>query len=409
MISFIKNRSSVLKNKYFLFWTRFFVEINAINAVIQLFYLRKGLNNPEILYLGIAWSVAALIFEIPTGYLADWVGRKNTIILGVTLNIIANLLMFFAYGFWQFALITALLSLSFSCFSGTEDAIIYDSLREIGDEKSLLRISGRYQSAARVSKIFTPFIGALIAGNLTNFQFNILLGINAFSSILALVTSVKLVEPNQFVDVAEKEKGIFKDSLNLIRESPNLVKLILNKTLVFIGDLVFWKIYQPLLTNIGFSVLYLGTLYLIFQTILTLVYWYPQQIKSKVGNLIIFRWVPVLALLSAIYVFMGTNKWLIYLASMGVLILGSIRDPFFTEVVQNRLKSYNRATATSVFNFFKSVFDIPLLFVSGLLANSDIKNVLIIPILLFTIAILFLDINKKDLTHNEYIKGDNRT
>ncbi len=392
-----KKRQGILKNKYFLFWTRFFVEINAINAVIQLFYLKRGLNPSEILYLGIAWSVATLVFEIPTGYLADSIGRKKTIILGVILNIIANLLMFVAYGFWPFAAITAILSLSFSCFSGTDDAIIYDSLREVGDEKSLLRISGKYLSAARVSKIFTPFIGALIAENLTSFQFNILLFINAFSSFAALVTSVRLVEPNRFVDVSEKETGVFRDSVTLIKNNPNLAKIILNKTLVFIGDFVFWKIYQPLLIGIGFSVFHLGVLYLIFQSILTLVYWFPQKIKDKVGDLAIFRVVPFVALLCAIYVFLGTNKWLIYISSMGILLLGSVRDPYFTEVVQNRLKSYNRATATSVFNFFKSIFDIPLLFISGLLAAKDINNVLYIPILLFAVSVLFLQIDKDDL------------
>lgn len=393
----MKNKKDVLKNKYFLFWTRFFVEINAINAVIQLFYLKRGLNPSEILYLGIAWSVATLVFEIPTGYLADSIGRKKTIILGVILNIIANLLMFVAYGFWPFAAITAILSLSFSCFSGTDDAIIYDSLREVGDEKSLLRISGKYLSAARVSKIFTPFIGAIIAENLTNFQFNILLFINAFSSFAALVTSARLVEPNRFVDVSEKETGIFRDSVALIKNNPNLAKIILNKTLVFIGDFVFWKIYQPLLIGIGFSVFYLGILYLIFQSILTLVYWFPQKIKDKVGDLAIFRVVPFVALLCAIYVFSGTNKWLIYISSMGILLLGSVRDPYFTEVVQNRLKSYNRATTTSVFNFFKSIFDIPLLFISGLLAAKDINNVLYISILLFAVSVLFLQIDKGDL------------
>ena len=392
-----KRKQGILKNKYFLFWTRFFVEINALNAIIQLFYLKRGLNPSEILYLGIAWSISTLIFEIPTGYLADSIGRKKTIILGVILNIIANLLMFVAYGFWPFAAITALLSLSFSCFSGTDDAIIYDSLREIGDEKSLLRISGKYLSAARISKIFTPFIGALIAENLTNFQFNILLFINSFSSFGALATSIRLTEPNRFVDVIEKELDIFKDSIALVKRNPIITKIILNKTLVFIGDLVFFKIYQPLLINTGFSVFYLGALYLIFQSILTLVYWFPQKIKEKIGSLVIFRSVPIMALVCAIYIFAGANKWLIYIATMGILLLGSVRDPFFTEVVQNRLKSYNRATTTSVFNFFKSVFDIPLLFVSGLIATKDAKDVLLVPILLFTIVIIFFQIRKRDL------------
>lgn len=402
MINFLKGSSTVIKNKYFLFWTRFFIEINAINAVIQLFYLQRGLNTSEILYLGIAWSVATLVFEVPTGYLADRIGRKNTIILGVVINIIANVLMFAAYGFWPFALITALLSFSFSCFSGTEDAIIFDSLREIGDEKSLLRISGRYQSAARISKIFTPFFGALIAQNLTSAQFTILLGINASSSVLALITSLRLVEPNKFVDVAEKEKGIFRDSLKLAKDNPVINKLILNKTLVFIGGLVFWRIYQPFLLHLGFDVFYLGVLYFIFQTILTVIYWNPERLRSQ-NTLAIFRIVPILALLSAIYVFMGTNRWLVYIASMGILILSSVRDPFFTEIIQHHLKSYNRATATSVLNLYKSVFDIPLLLVSGFFARGNIKNVMVIPVILFFAVILFFHVNKKDIA--DIVKG----
>lgn len=396
MINFLKGGHSVIKNKYFLFWTRFFVEINAINAVIQLFYLQRGLNGSEILYLGIAWSVATLVFEVPTGYLADWLGRKNTIILGVMLNIIANVLMFVAYGFWPFTFITALLSLSFSCFSGTEDAIIFDSLRETEDEKSLLRISGRYQSAARVSKIFIPFFGVLIAQNLTSFRFNILLGLNTLSSLFALTTAFRLVEPNRSVDVAEKEKGILRDSLNLLKENPALNKLILNKTFIFIGGLVFWRIYQPFLINLKFSIFYLGAFYLIFQTILTIVYWYPERLRSR-NALAVFRIVPVLALFSAIYIFIGTNRLFVYIASMAILILCSVRDPYFTEIVQNRLKSYNRATTTSVFNLFKSIFDIPILFVSGLLANGNIKNVLLIPIFLFAFVILFLQVTNDDI------------
>lgn len=305
--------------------------------------------------------------------------------------------MFVAYGFWPFAIITAILSLSFSCFSGTEDALIYDSLRELGDEKSLLRISGKYLSAARVSKMFTPFIGAAIAKNLTSFQFNILLLINFSSSITALLSSSRLTEPNRFIDVAEKEVGIFRDSLGLVRNNPVLLKIVLNKTLVFIGGFIFWKIYQPLLINLGFSVIALGVLYLALQTLLTLGFWFSEQIKTKIRSLAVFRLIPFAAVIAAVYVFIGPNRWLIFISSTIILVATSIRDPYFVEVVQKHLKSYNRATATSFFNFFKSIFDIPLLFISGLLAASDAKNVLPISILLFIITILFFQINSKDL------------
>jgi len=391
----MKNKKGLFKNKYFLFWTRFFVEINAINAVVQLFYLKRGLNPSEIIYLGIAWSLATLIFEIPTGYLADLIGRKKTIILGVVINIIANLLMFIAFGFIPFAVITALLSFSFACFSGTDDALIYDTLREIGDKKSLLRISGKYLSSARASKIFTPFIGAVIAQNLSGFQFNILLSINAVSSFVALFTSLNLVEPNRHIDVSEKEAGVLRDSIAILKNNPNLFRIILNKTLVFIGDFVFWKIYQGILTDLGFSVLLLGILYFIFQSILTLVYWFPDKIKSRIGIMPILNMVPVIALFCTLLILWGQNRWIVYIASMGVLLLGSIRDPFFTEIVQNRLKSYNRATSTSIFNFFKSVLDIPILYFSGLLALSNVRNVLYISIILFVFVVIVLPIRRK--------------
>lgn len=396
----LDKHKGVIKNKYFLFWTRFFVELNALNAVVQLFYLRRGLTNSDILYLGIVYSITALLFEIPTGYIADIIGRKKVIILGVILSIIVNLLMFQASGFWQFALITALYSLSYSCFSGTDDALIYDSLRQTGDTKSLLRISGKYLSAARSSKIITPFIGALIAGSLVNWQFNILIGINALSSFVALIFSTKLVEPNRYVDVSEKEIGIFKDSVVLLRKNPDLTRIIFNKTLVFIVDLILWKVYQPILTGMGISVFMLGVLYLFFQSFLTLIYWYPEYFKNKLGHYNIFKYVPIFMLLLAIYIFFGNQKYLVYIAVTIFFAIATARDPYFTELLQQKLKSYNRATSTSLLNFFKSILDIPLLLISGLLASGNIKNTLLIPIVILTIVVLFVQIKKSDLKKN---------
>lgn len=368
-----------------------------MNAVVQLFYLRRGLSNSDILYLGIVYSITALVFEIPTGYLADIIGRKKMIILGVLISIVVNLLMFQAYGFWQFAAITALYSLYYACFSGTDDAMIYDSLRQIGDTKSLLRISGKYLSAARSSKIITPFIGALIASALANWQFNILIAINALSSIIALIFSAKLVEPNRFVDVSEKEIGILKDSITLLRKDRDLTRIIFNKTLIFIGDLIMWKIYQPILKGLDISIFMLGVLYLIFQSFLTLIFWNPEYFKNKLGRYNIFKYVPILILLLSVYIFFGNQKYLVFIAVTAFFAIASARDPYFTELLQQKLKSYNRATSTSLLNFFKSIFDIPLLLISGLLASGNIKNALIIPIIIFIFVIMFVQIKKSDV------------
>lgn len=387
----------VSKNKYYLFWTRFLVELNALNAIAQLFYLSRGLSTDQILYLGVSWSLATLIFEVPSGYLADKVGRKKTIMLGVLLNIVTYLLMLLAHGFWPFAIITALAALSFACFSGTDQALIYDSLRELSGEKAVLRVSGKYMSAARLSKIFMPALGAFIAQNLTNTQFNLLILVNITSSVTAVFTTLKLVEPNRFVDVKESELGVMRDSLAILKKNKELIPIIFNKILVFISNLLFWKIYQPYLINLGSSVISLGIVYFGFQVILALVYWNSDKIKKRVDLLFILKIVPILAIVFYSIFFFSTNILLICLATTIILTTGPIRDPYFTEIIQHKLKSYNRATSTSLLNFFKSVVDIPILLISGLLATTDIKNVVYVGISLVLFAMVFFPIKKENI------------
>lgn len=102
-------------------------------------------------------------------------------------------------------------------------------------------------------------------------------------------------------------------------------------------------------------------------------------------------------LLSSLYVFFGNNKYLIYIAITFFFSIASVRDPYFTELLQNKLKSYNRATSTSLLNFFKSVLDIPLLLLSGLMAFGNIKNTVIIPIAIFIFVIIFVRIKRTDI------------
>src|SRR6185369_6192889 len=146
--------------------------------------------------------------EIPTGYLADVIGRKKTLILGVLLYIFGVITFLLSHGFCGFALAVTLQSAALSCFSGVDSALIYDSLKEIGDEKSTVRVSGKYFSAGQFAKIFTPLIAAFIAKDLLLWQFQILLLADLFFSCISLFFAFKLTEPNRFTDLSQKETGI---------------------------------------------------------------------------------------------------------------------------------------------------------------------------------------------------------
>ena len=111
---------------------------------MALFYLSRGLNLSQIFYLAIVWSVVNILFEVPSSYLADNWGRKKTIVFGVALYVISCGWLIFAHSFWMLGLSVFFYALSNACFTGTDEALIYDTNRELGDGGDSLRRFGQY-------------------------------------------------------------------------------------------------------------------------------------------------------------------------------------------------------------------------------------------------------------------------
>ena len=380
------------RNKFYLFWCRFFVDLNALNAVVQLFYLQRGLTVSQIYFLGIAWSIGILFFDIPSSYLADKWGRKNTIFLGVLINVLANGYLFWARGFWPFAIDTFVLAASYSFFFGVEDAFLYDNAKEMKQEGIVLKTAGKYSAAGRVSKILTPLLGVLIAKNLTPSEFDFLLFINFISSCFAVYFALNLVEPKRFLEKFRTQLNVFSDVLRTFWNTEALRVFALNKTLIFIASFIFWRYYQDALLNFGFSVLLLGLIYPVSNTILVGVFVLAPKISKRIKYPIIFDSVVWATLLSCILFVITDNKLALYFSAITLLTVATIRDPFFFQQIHWRIKSYNRATTSSILGVFKSFFDIPLLLLSGYVASFGGKWIMILPITLSLVALIFFRI-----------------
>ena len=392
-----KRIKALQQNKRILFFTRLFVELRALNAVMTLFYLKRGITISEVLYLSVIWSVVTLVSEIPSGYLADVIGRKQTIIIGILLNLSSVLLLFVAFDFITFVFSAVLASLGSACFTGTDSALLYDSLKELKDEKSSLRVSGKYFSSSRLAKIFIPSLGAIIAKNLLPWQLNILISIDLVGGVVSLVVSQRLTEPNRKMDVSEKESGIFKDSLKLFKKNKIVRKFAINKSLVFIGTLIAWRLYQPILRDFGVSIPMLGLIYGIFQLLTFVSSWHTDKIHAKLTSTKFLNY-PVIGGLITAGVFLVTkNVWLLSISSILLMVLGTFRNPVFFEQINYRIKSFNRATTISVLNVIKGFFDVPIILLAGYLAGIDYKYSYLVISLLFAISLVFFRIDKKDI------------
>jgi MFS family permease len=105
-------------------------------GINTLFLLDAGLSNTEAFAANAFFTAGMMIFEVPTGVVADTRGRRTSYLLGTLTLAISTLLYLFLWRigapFWAWAIASALLGLGFTFFSGAFEAWLVDALTASG-------------------------------------------------------------------------------------------------------------------------------------------------------------------------------------------------------------------------------------------------------------------------------------
>jgi MFS family permease len=136
-------------------------------GVNTLFLLDAGLSNAEAFAANAFFAAGQVIFEIPTGVVADTRGRRFSFLLGAATLLVSTLLYL---GMWQieapfigWALASALLGLGFTFFSGATEAWLVDALGASGYEGELEAVFGRAQVVGGGAMLIGSVLGGIVA------------------------------------------------------------------------------------------------------------------------------------------------------------------------------------------------------------------------------------------------------
>ncbi|MBP1136344.1 MFS family permease [Arthrobacter sp. PvP023] len=143
------------------------VAASFIWGINTLFLLDAGLSNLEAFAANAFFTVGMVLFEVPTGVVADGWGRRVSFLLGtVTLAVSTYfyyLLWQLAAPFWWWALVSVLLGLGFTFFSGAVEAWLVDALRFEGYEGGMEAVLGRGVMVSGVAMLVGSVAGGVIA------------------------------------------------------------------------------------------------------------------------------------------------------------------------------------------------------------------------------------------------------
>ncbi len=136
-------------------------------GINTLFLLDAGLSNLEAFAANAFFTAGMMIFEVPTGIVADTWGRRTSYLLGtITLAVSTGLylgLWQWSAPFWAWAAVSMLLGLGFTFFSGAVEAWLVDALHFTGFKDELESVFSKGQVASGAAMLVGSVAGGVIA------------------------------------------------------------------------------------------------------------------------------------------------------------------------------------------------------------------------------------------------------
>ena len=156
-----------IKRTYYTLMLGNTLAASLIWGINTIFLLDAGLNNFEAFAANAFFTAGMVIFEVPTGIVADMWGRRTSFLLG-TVTLAATtalyvLLWQIEAPLWEWAVVSLLLGLGFTFFSGATEAWLVDALNATGFQGTLESVLARGQVFSGIAMLTGSVGGGYIA------------------------------------------------------------------------------------------------------------------------------------------------------------------------------------------------------------------------------------------------------
>jgi MFS family permease len=346
-------------------WLTYFAPFRTLSisaAYLTPFFLEKGLSLSQVFLLQSIFSVALLLWELPSGYIADQIGRAFSIKLSAPIAAVALILYGFSDRFWQFVVLELVLALANGLISGIDTALLLDSLIADDRRDEFVKLKRRMNSAGYAATA----VGVPIAVVLVHFS-----GIDATlvaDGVLAGVGvffALKLVEaPKYSADQEEQRLSAWHSIRELGSNTEVRWLVVLGAALSSSTYLAFW-LSAPYYSSMGVPVVLFSVVLAIRSLWKAWLSRRHTQKRHVERNMIAYA---LLALL--VYLAMASGQlWLIWMV-LGLDMVQALHAEPLTDQLNIHISHEFRATLNSLVNLVsRLVFAIagPLV---GLLADK---------------------------------------
>jgi MFS family permease len=252
----ISRRPQSIQNIYLYLVLGNTLAASFIWGINTLFLLDAGLTNFQAFLANAFFTLGQVLFEIPTGIVADTFGRRRSYLLGaltLAISTLIYLVMWQIQGpFWGWALSSILLGLGFTFFSGAVEAWLVDALAATGFEGELDSVFAKGQVVGGIAMLGGSVAGGVLA-QLTNlgvpYMLRVVVLLLNFATAFFLMKDLGFT-PRKTDQPIQEMKNIFNDSVQYGLGNPPIRWLMLAASLT--AGVSFYTFYalQPFLLQL---------------------------------------------------------------------------------------------------------------------------------------------------------------
>lgn len=390
----VKERKNDIKRNVNIDYVFSFMEnFNISSAIWVLYMVYKGLPLWQIGIVEGIFHVTSFLFEVPSGAIADLFGRKNVMLAGRVCSIISAIINLFSNNIFGFSIGFIISALGYNLNSGSEEALVYDSLKQAECEDEYLRVNSRLNLIIEISQGLATFVGGILA----EYSFVYCYVTSIVIALISLIPCFMFKEPS-IKDENNKDERIsikkhFKLCYSIIKTNKKIMKILIYFPVVFTFHTVVYFYGQQYFSILGCNKIEISLIMLL------------GGITSCIGAVSCEKVISIFKdktkyiasiLMGISIVFISGKSLVISIIFFAVMnYVNSLLYPIQSTSLNKLIPSEQRATIISIDSMIFSLCMICMFPLCGLIADKFNLHVTFFALGIVQILLILLLVNKK--------------
>ncbi|MFH1253218.1 MAG: MFS transporter [Candidatus Uhrbacteria bacterium] len=331
-------------------------------AIYNVFFSLRGLSVFQISILLSWWALTAMLFEIPSGALADYWSRKKMLMIAPLVKSFCFVIWFLADGnFYLYALGFLFWSIGSSFVSGTTESLLYDELVVFKKEDEYEKVLGKKKTCFHIALAISMILGGFIA--YYNLDWAII-----FSVIPLLLSAIFAAFIKETAKIKSTEEIHYFEYIKIAYREVKGNKILLFLFAYSFGLSIFGNLeeFDQLYYQIaGLPIFAFGLVGFLWSILNSIGAYYAHNFKNSIWIFYVF---PLLAAVLLFFVGYQPN-----ILTIGVLLFSYfITSPLrilIDSKIQHNISSVGRATVTSISNLLICFFGVILTPIFGVIGK----------------------------------------